>query len=159
MRDTVPPSSDSSGPNEAAGLVPFAHQKWTLDTIKIHYDSRLADMQRYYSDLISVQEQTNRDRFTSAEKSVAVARQADQEAIKVLALSFEKRMDTTNEWRGALEDQAKGKATITQFDTLKERVESLEKKLDAMLNKVLGIGVLITFIVAGIAIFSGLAKQ
>jgi hypothetical protein len=61
-------------------------------------------------------------------------------------------MDQTNEWRGALDDVMKRLATIQQFDALKERVEANEKKLDAMLNKVIGFGVLITFIVGIIAI-------
>lgn len=30
-------------------------------------------------------------------------RKADQEAIKILANNFEKRMDNTNEWRGVIE--------------------------------------------------------
>lgn len=182
MRDTVPPSSDSNGPNEAGGLVPFAHQKWTLDTIKIHYDSRLSDMQKYYSDLLSIQEQTNRDRFTSAEKAVyaalaanekqvSAAMSASKEAIGKAEHAAEARFNSLNELRSAMMDQQKNFAdrdgTDRQFTGLADRMtemkegltarlDGVEKKQDAMINKVLGFGVLVTFIVAMIAIFGGL---
>lgn len=80
---------------------------------------------------------------------------ADKAAIKADA-AFEKRMDTTNEWRGALEDQTTRMATIQMFDALKERVEANEKKLDALLNKVIGFGALtivISIIAIGAAVF------
>lgn len=144
MRDTVPPSSDSNGPSEAGGLVPFAHQKWTLDTIKIHYDSRLADMQKYYSDLLSIQEQTNRDRFTSAEKAVYAALAASDKAISAAMLASkeaimkaeaaaDKRYDSLNELRSAMLDQQKNFAPATgtefQFKSLGDRVTELKEAL------------------------------
>ena len=181
MRDTVPPSSDSSGSSEAGGLVPFAHQKWTLDTIKIHYDSRLSDIQRYYSDLLSIQEQTNRDRFTNAEKAVQAAlaasdkavqaaMAASKEAIAKAEAAADKRFDSLNELRSAMMDQQRNFApavgTELQFKAVGDRVtevkeglagrlDAMEKKQDAIANKILGVGMLIAFVVSVVAIFGG----
>lgn len=149
MRDTVPPSSDSGGPSEAGGLIPFAHQKWTLDTIKIFFDSRLADFQKYYSDLLSIQEQTNRDRFTSAEKAVyaalaasdkaiSAAMQSSKEAIIKAEAAADKRFDSLNELRAAMLDQQKNFAPATgtdlQFKALGDRITELKESLTARLD-------------------------
>ena len=55
-------------------------------------------------------------------------------ATAVLAQTFEKRMDTTNEWRGALEDQAKDKATVQQFNQLKEQLDEVRQEQAAERN-------------------------
>jgi len=41
----------------------------------------------------------------------AELRQADQEAVRVLADNFERRMNNTNEWRAVVENQQKGFVT------------------------------------------------
>lgn len=55
-------------------------------------------------------------------------------ATGVLAQTFEKRMDTTNEWRGALEDQAKGKATIQQVEQIEKTLDELRRDVAADKN-------------------------
>jgi hypothetical protein len=50
-------------------------------------------------------------------------------AITVAFASFEKRMDTTNEWRGALDDQAKTMASKQELSALDDRVEKVEAAL------------------------------
>ena len=66
-----------------------------------------------------------------------LALQSADKATTIADANFEKRMDTTNEWRGALEDQAKGKASVQQLDALKEQVG----KLEAAYNRAIGFGI------------------
>lgn len=119
----------------------------------------------FNSEIASVRRETGslkellRTQIGAVEDSAKLALDAaDKAAVKADA-AFEKRMDTTNEWRGALDDQTKRMATIQMFDALKERVEGTEKKLDAMLNKVIGFGLLITVIVGMVAIGGGLLRS
>lgn len=77
-------------------------------------------------------------------------READQEAVKVLANTFETRMNTTNEWRGALEDQSKDKATVQQVAQLKEQLDEVRTAVAAMGNRSGGMSQLA--IMAGIVI-------
>ena len=181
MRDPVNAASDGGEPG-SSGRIPFSQQAWTLDTLKVHFDMRIDNDRRYFSDLLSVQEQTNRDRFTSAEKAVyaalaanekqvSAAMAASKEAIGKAESAAEARFRSLNELRAAMMDQqqtfAPKDGTDRQFtgmaDRLTEtkegltaRLDAIEKKQDAMINKVLGFGVLVTFIVAMIAIFGGL---
>lgn len=50
-------------------------------------------------------------------------------AITVAFASFEKRMDSTNEWRAALDDQTKTLASRMEVADLKQRIEKLETAL------------------------------
>jgi chemotaxis regulatin CheY-phosphate phosphatase CheZ len=110
---------------------------WTLGTLKEHLEKQIE----------------------AVEDAAKLALDAADKAATKADAAFEKRMDATNEWRGALDDQTKRMATIQMFDTLKERVESTDRKLDAMLNKVLGFGILVTFVVGLVAIFGGLLRS
>jgi acyl-CoA reductase-like NAD-dependent aldehyde dehydrogenase len=94
-----------------------------------------------------------RTQIEAVEDSAKLALDAADKAAVTADKAFEKRMDTTNEWRGALEDQTKRLATIQMFDTLKERVEATDKKVDAILNKVIGFGLLITLISGIVGMF------
>lgn len=105
---------------------------WTLATLKQHLEKQIE----------------------AVEGAAKLALEAADKAADKADAAFEKRMDSTNEWRGALDDQAKRAATIQMFDTLKERVEAVERKVDAMLNKVVGFGALIAVVVSVIAIFA-----
>lgn len=109
---------------------------WTLDTLKQHIESKIASV-----------ESAARLALSAADKATAAADDV-----------FEKRMAGQNEWRAALDDTLKSRASTQSVEGLEKRVEALEKKIEAMLNKVLGIGVVITFIVAAIAIVGGLTS-
>jgi small-conductance mechanosensitive channel len=116
--------------------------------LREHFDSEVASVRRELGSLKELLESKTEASTEAAKLALSSADKASSKA----DTNFEKRMDQTNEWRGALDDVMKRLATIQQFDALKERVEANEKKLDAMLNKVIGFGVLITFIVGIIAI-------
>jgi hypothetical protein len=55
-------------------------------------------------------------------------------ATGVLAAEFKTRMDTTNEWRGALDDQSKNKVTTQEFSQLKEMIEEVKAEVAAARN-------------------------
>lgn len=105
--------------------------------LREHFNSEVAGLRREIEGVAAAAKLA----LESADKATAIA-----------DANFEKRMDTTNEWRAALEDQSKRLATTETVETLKARVEAIEKKLDAMLNKVIGFGLLITVIVSVVAI-------
>lgn len=148
MRDPLQTSTETE---KQSGRIPFSQQAWTLDTLKVHFDSRVEDLRRYFSDLLQVQEQTNRDRFTAAEKGVTVAMTAAEKAIgaamsssKEAVLKAEahadKRAEASNEIRAAMIDQqakfADKDATAMQHSALDSRVTELKESLTARLDKI-----------------------
>ncbi len=72
-------------------------------------------------------------------------RKADQEAVKVLADNFEKRMANTNEWRGAVDDQQKKLADKESTD---RRLKTLEDVQLAAASRSIGAGQLYAAAVA-----------
>lgn len=148
MRDPLQTSTEQE---KGSGRIPFSQQAWTLDTIKVLFDARFEDMRRYFSDLIQVQEQTNRDRFTAAEKgvstaflaadkAVSAAMAASEKAVLKAENAAEKRAEASNEIRAAMIDQqskfADKNATETQFDAHATRITELKEGLTARLDKI-----------------------
>ncbi len=72
-------------------------------------------------------------------------RKADQEAVKVLADNFEKRMANTNEWRGAVDDQQK---KLADKESTERRLKNLEDASLANASKQIGASQLYTAAVA-----------
>jgi hypothetical protein len=79
----------------------------------------------------------SRELFDSFKAHMADLREADQEAVKVLASNFESRMANTNEWRGAVDDQQKNLAN--KQDT-ERRLKALEDAQLANASKSIGVG-------------------
>lgn len=147
MRDPLQTSTENA---KESGRIPFSQQAWTLDTLKVYADARLEDTRRYFADLMQVQEQTNRDRFTSAEKGVATAFAAADKAVQAAMASSEKavlkaenaaekRAEAANEIRSAMIDQqskfADKSATEMQFEAQAQRITELKEALLARLDK------------------------
>lgn len=147
MRDPLQTSTEQE---KQSGRIPFSQQAWTLDTLKVYADARLEDTRRYFADLLSVQEQTNRDRFTQAEKAVSTAFTAADKAVQAAMAASEKavlkaenaaekRAEASNEIRAAMIDQqskfADKNATETQFDAHAVRITELKEVLTARLDK------------------------
>lgn len=148
MRDPLQTSTETE---KGSSRIPFSQQAWTLDTLKVHFDSRVEDLRRYFSDAMQTQEQTNRDRFTAVEKAVAAARQSDEKAVNAAMAASEKavlkaenaaekRAEASNEIRAAMIDQqskfADKNATETQFDAHAVRITELKEALTARLDKI-----------------------
>lgn len=148
MRDPLQTSTETE---KQSGRIPFSQQAWTLDTLKVHFDSRVEDLRRYFSDLMQTQEQTNRDRFTAAEKGVSTAflaadkavnaaMAASEKAVLKAENAAEKRAEASNEIRAAMIDQqskfADKNATETQFDAHATRITELKEGLVARLDKI-----------------------
>lgn len=148
MRDPLQTSTEQE---KQSGRIPFSQQAWTLDTLKVYADARLEDTRRYFADLMQTQEQTNRDRFTQAEKAVSTAFMAADKAVQAAMAASEKavlkaenaaekRAEASNEIRAAMIDQqskfADKNATTTQFDAHAQRITELKEALVARLDKI-----------------------
>lgn len=148
MRDPLQTSTESA---KESGRIPFSQQAWTLDTLKVYADARLEDVRRYFTDMMQTQEQTNRDRFTSAEKAVTTAFSAADKAVQAALSSSkeavlkaeaaaEKRAEASNEIRAAMIDQqskfADKNATNTEFNAHAVRITELKETLTARLDKI-----------------------
>lgn len=148
MRDPLQTSTESA---KESGRIPFSQQAWTLDTLKVYADARLEDVRRYFTDAMQVAEQTNRDRFTAAEKGVTVAMTASEKAISAAMASSkeavlkaeahaDKRAEASNEIRAAMIDQqakfADKNATETEFNAHAIRITELKEVLTARLDKI-----------------------
>lgn len=148
MRDPLQTSTEQE---KLSGRIPFSREAWTLDTLKVHIDSRLEDVRRYFSDQLQTMEQTNRDRFTTAEKAVSTAltsadkavqaaMAASEKAVLKAEMAAEKRAEASNEIRAAMIDQqskfADKNATETQFDAHAVRITELKEMLTARLDKI-----------------------
>lgn len=148
MRDPLQTSTEQE---KQSGRIPFSQQAWTLDTLKVHFDSRFEDMRRYFSDLSQTQEQTNRDRFTQAEKAVSTAFMAADKAVQAAMAASEKavlkaenaaekRAEASNEIRAAMVDQqsnfADKNATEMQFKAQDNRITELKESIVGRLDKI-----------------------
>lgn len=148
MRDPLQTSTESM---KQSDRIPFSQQAWTLDTLKVHFDSRVEDLRRYFTDAIQTQEQTNRDRFTNAEKAVNTAFSAADKAVQAAMAASEKavlkaenaaekRAEASNEIRAAMIDQqakfADKQATETQFNAHAQRITELKEALIARLDRI-----------------------
>lgn len=148
MRDPLQTSTENA---KESGRIPFSQQAWTLDTLKVYADARLEDTRRYFADMIQTQEQTNRDRFTSAEKAVTTAFSAADKAVQAALSSSkeavlkaeaaaEKRAEASNEIRAAMIDQqskfADKNATNTEFNAHAVRMTEIKEMLTARLDKI-----------------------
>jgi hypothetical protein len=67
---------------------------WTLDTLFIHFEYRIADNDKRYE-----------EQFKARAKAVDIAMQANDKALRIAAFDIEKRFASVNEFRQALEDQ------------------------------------------------------
>lgn len=148
MRDPLQTSTETE---KSSSRIPFSQQAWTLDTLKVHFDSRIEDLRRYFADGIQTMEQTNRDRFTAAEKAVAVALEAAEKAVKAAMAASEKavlkaenaaeqRANASNEIRAAMIDQqtnfADRAATEMQFSAQADRISELKEMVVGRLDKI-----------------------
>lgn len=148
MRDPMQTSTENV---KESSRIPFSQQAWTLDTLKVYADARLEDTRRYFADLLQVQEQTNRDRFTAAEKNVNTAfiaadkavnaaMAASEKAVLKAENAAEKRAEASNEIRAAMIDQqakfADKNATETEFNAHTQRITELKEALSARLDKI-----------------------
>jgi len=69
--------------------------EWTLETLRIHLSSTLAETDK-----------RNEQRFQAQEKAVMAALVAAEKAVAKAEIAAEKRFDAVNEFRGQLTDQA-----------------------------------------------------
>lgn len=111
---------------------------WTLDKLAEHFESRLAWLEKYTTDLSEQREITTKERFASSREAVAAALVAAKEAVtaamaasdKAIAkteAAADKRAEQSNEIRAAMIDQQtqlanKGETNL-RFAALEKRLE------------------------------------
>lgn len=83
---------------------------WSVDTLKAHIDQR----------------------FIDNDKAVALARQADKEAVLKAEVASEKRFESVNEFRGQLSDQT---ATFIPRKEADSRFEAMTEKVTAVTDR------------------------
>ena len=77
---------------------------WTVHTLKA-----------YTERLLSERDQRYEDRFRAQADSIRLALEATDRAMELARLSMEKRLDTMNEFRQALQDQTHNYTTRSEF--------------------------------------------
>jgi len=111
---------------------------WTLPSLKAHFDAlRLADKEAVALAL------------TAQEKAVAAALEAAKDAATKVETATETRFNSTNEFRGALEDAQKNLASSDRVTALENRVGKNEAELTERRGKAAGAGQLVGYIVGG----------
>lgn len=92
---------------------------------------------RHLEQLIAALDRLVNARVDAVEKQADSMRRVDQEAVKVLAANFEKRMDNTNEWRSVVESSQANFANKEETD---RRLKMLEdyKTADQTKDKTTG---------------------
>lgn len=100
---------------------------WTIDSLREYMDSMLAASDLRYQQRFDAQEKAVRDALAAAEKAVAAAMSAASLAVTKAEISAEKRLDSVNEFRGQLRDQA---ATLLPRIEAAQRFGAIESQLE-----------------------------
>lgn len=107
---------------------------WTVDTLKAHYDGRLAEMDLRYQQRYDAQRQALDAALLAAEKAVQTALTAAEKAVAKAETAAEKRFEAVNEFRGQLADQAATLVTRVEFNAAttaqNEKIEDLKTYRD-----------------------------
>lgn len=97
------------------------NQKWTIETVREHVLSLLAERDRQYD-----------QRFIAQEKAVQTAMNAAERAVSKAETAAEKRFDAVNEFRATLADQQRTLMPRAEAELQFGRITSLEKELTTM---------------------------
>lgn len=94
--------------------------KWTIDTLKVHFEGILAEKDKYYERV-----------FAEKDKALNAALSTAKEAVGVAETNAEKWRANANEWRGAMSDREKNFMPRSEFEAYKissEKALALEKE-------------------------------
>lgn len=103
--------------------------KWTLGSLKAHYDAILRERDRRYE-----------QRFADAETATRAALAAAEKAVTKAEASADKRFEGVNEFRQALSDQTATFITRTEALALTERNAERVQELTNRVNQMEGHG-------------------
>jgi hypothetical protein len=105
---------------------------WTLDTLETHLSAKLSSLEKTSDE----REERNKERFTAAKETIAVAMTAADKAIVKAETATEKRFDSVNEFRQTLSDQAAQFMPRTEYrishEALSEKVDGVVGRLTAL---------------------------
>ena len=106
---------------------------WTVDTLHAHLTQRLDDLTAMLDERYATQVKALDAAFNAAERAVQAALLSAEKAVTKAETAQEKRLESVNEFRAQLTDQA---ATFVRRDEIDVRVGSINDKIDALTNRV-----------------------
>ena len=116
---------------------------------------------RRYDQRFAAQEKATADALVALEKSTAAALAAAQMAVNKAEVANEKRLDSVNEFRGQLRDQAstfmQTKEAEAKLSAMNERLVALTARMDKSEAKGEGAGALWGYLVAALGVGLGIA--
>ncbi len=140
---------------------PCSPHGWTLDTLETHLSSRITGDRERLNDKIEAVRDYATTNFQQVKERTDMALAASEKAVTKAEVATEKRFDAVNEFRGAMDDQAKSMvpraeylvhqaAVVERINNLAETVNTLSARL---VGKTEGIGHVGTIIIgAAVAI-------
>ena len=117
---------------------------WTVDTLHNHMQRQIDDMrkmldERYQTQTKAVdaaflaQQTAMTTALAAAERAVATALQSAEKAVSKAEVAQEKRLESVNEFRGQLSDQA---ATFVRRDEVDIRITSLNERVTELSSRI-----------------------
>jgi len=94
--------------------------------------TRIAGLDKAIDDRFLAVDKTNEMRFAAQEKAVTAALAAADRAVTKAEIASEKRFDSVNEFRGALEDKERSMVPRSEYELA---VKGLSEKIDALVSR------------------------
>lgn len=142
-----------------AGIVFFAAPALANDELS-ELRAIIAERDRQYSQRFEAQEKAVAAALAAQEKATAAAFSAASTAVSKAELANEKRLDSVNEFRGQLKDQASLLATrsevATQLRALSDKIDGATSSINEMRSRWDGASMLWTVIAAALGLGLGL---
>lgn len=135
--------------NNTTGETNVPVSDWTTGTLKILQDQTIADVKELLESEICAVRKTIKEsdrryeqRFDGQQNATNVALQSAKEAVIKAENATEKRFESVNEFRSALNDQSKDMLTRTEYDSnhtaLSEKTDALTARIAAIEGTKLG---------------------
>lgn len=100
---------------------------WTTDTLKYHFEQQFRDMRAMLDERYATQTKAVDAAFAAAERAVQSALLSAEKAVTKAETASEKRLESVNEFRGQLADQA---TTFVRRDEVDLRITALTERLN-----------------------------
>jgi len=115
-----------------SGETEAAVSGWTVDTLKDHVETVLAELDRRYQQRYEAQQEGVAAALAAQEKAVNAALIAADRAVIKAELAAEKRFESVNEFRATLSDQA---ANLMPRLEAESRIQTVADKLAEVTNR------------------------
>jgi len=105
---------------------------WTIETLKTHFEALLKETDRRTEQRFADQEKAVSAALAAAEKAVLNASISAEKAVLKAEGASEKRFESVNEFRSALNDQTKSLITRTEVE---QRAKASDDKMDTLTGR------------------------